>query len=318
MKMNFIKRNNYQNQNQNQNQNRLRFLNPLNLFNIERLEKRKRNKTIDTLFQRYNKQKTKYGFIAPNELFPCDTREIFGNVPENGIYVGVGTDRTLAHTYNASKIIQIDMNPIVVLFNIFNTEMIKSCPDRQKYLDIRKKILSDYDVNMLINDIQSETSLHDSFNNTRLEQFINAFRDINKSNNKDIFTIIHTPSHDENIHGFNNSYLHNDDEFIRIKNLAVTGQIKSYQANLANKKELEQCLSDHETISVLDISNAWLRKYRLSTCGIEYLMQEKMSNQSFLLATDNVAETGTRATYHLYHKDDFKGSVYGREIGFNR
>jgi hypothetical protein len=261
------------------------------------------------LFKKHDKVKNKFGFLAPNELFPKDSKPLLDNIPTKGIYIGVGTDRTLAHTYDASEIIQIDNTPIVVLFNIFNTELIKSCNNRKTYLELRKKILNHNNnypnIDEVINDIITKTSLKSVFNQEKIKEFIKNFRETaSLGDNKNIFSKIHTID-EENIHGYNTTYLHNNNEFDRIQNLARNCKIKSYLADLSTKEALKPIIDslNNNTI-VIDISNAWQRKYKMSNDGIKYIF-EKHSETKILL-TNSVTSEGSRVTYHIYDKKGFE------------
>lgn len=196
-------------------------------------------------------------FLAPNETEPQLAKEIYQSAPK-GAYLGVGTERCFIAAVlnpNFDRLILWDNNSYVNHFNRINVALIKASPSRVFYKKLRlaknAKVFSE-----LLQQIGYERSPGqvDLSDKSLTSWFVNQL-------NSRKFDAYHYGKGE-----FKQlSYLHNDQAFIRIKDLADNNQIIVRNGDLSKRESLEHISEELNRAGVLlscfDISNAWWGRY---------------------------------------------------------
>ena len=232
--------------------------------------------------------------ILPNEDFPFEAKEAFNQCPENQALISVGTDRGLSTPYKPSSIIQADFQKAVVFYNNFNIEMVRACKTRADYLKLRRAKTAE-DFKAALADIKYKPD--DRHIDISDSKYMNLYLELKSGCSYD------NPSDEQferyaaegdlpsrNMRsGYINSYLYNDDEFGRIKQLADHDKIVTRHCNLASSEDMtelsKEVKSTNQKIGALDLSNAWWSGYIPDKSGLECL-KPASHDQCQIIATD--------------------------------
>lgn len=237
-------------------------------------------------------------YVCPNEKNILSAQSMIKSAPR-GVYVGVGTERclmTAAMNPNFTHVIMADYDVRIGIFNEINIALIKAAPDRKSYLELR---LSEN-----FNDFQSALkkcgySYSGEGPDLNLEKHFSFFHE----NLHWGFASYHNGDGDYKYV----SYLHNNDAFARIKNLADEGKIFTRVYDISNKEnilKLEQDLKKRKLcISMYDISNAWWDNY---------VSEKKSFERSFVLGPDAFEKNG------IIMVTDVTNQKYWEYFGFYR
>lgn len=200
------------------------------------------------------------GFVHPNERNPKRMQSAFTEVPIEGAYVGVGTERTfiaVALNPQINLVVQVDRDPKVVMFNRINTMLLTIADNLDDYQKLRfestTQVVSFKLRQFFKSEVVSEAHLYWFLKTVRENKGFEAF------------------GHKKALSPFASSYFrgarytHDRVLFQRLKRLARDGRILSLLGNLSDEtfvRSLNHSLVQAKTkISILDVSNAWWPQY---------------------------------------------------------
>ena len=235
----------------------------------------------DKLLEEAEKEHSLCTFVLPNELYPCDAKKLLKEAKPGKTFIAVGTERTLATEYDADRIVQIDYSPSIVLYNAYNVELIRACPDRETYLRLKTMLIGQEDG---IEGFQSELKNIDYRPDSgkiniadpkfiifmkRNAIYYNEYSDSCEAKRK----VMVDPDK-----GFKNSYLHSRREFNRIKRLAGDNRITQSLLDLNSKERVEEFTKQlaYRSVGVVDLSNCLQYGGFIPNCNETLsLLQEK-------------------------------------------
>jgi hypothetical protein len=196
-------------------------------------------------------------YLPPNETHPRDARPLFQRFQAAGaqLYLAVGTDRGLmgAIMARARAVLHMDVDAAVCRFNRINAALLRKAPNRDAYVRMRN----------------DPSSWNKSLQNPRELEVLGHLYNINFWQSKVVgkswngFYEAPRSARSKFVGGVN--YCIDDGAFQYLKALADAERIAVANGSLANQAQVEGVVSmlrrAQMQISVLDISNAWWRKY---------------------------------------------------------
>ncbi len=244
-------------------------------------------------------------FIAPNERDPQIGLEIF-NEAGPGVYLSVGTERgflSSALAERATSLLLVDIDPRVVFYNNVNIALLKLAKDREDYLALRLTASSQTWAERAL---QSPRAALSHVERELLQDSESWAWWTSQVRENPRFGPFHQPGHGPNT--FENvNYLFSDALFERVQSLSVAGKIQSFRIDLSDAVVTSRLFRDlertGESISVLDISNAWTPRFMTPHLTLQLLMQARavMSEDSLLLYTYQYFDAQKKGTpYFVY------------------
>lgn len=193
-------------------------------------------------------------FVEPNELHPWDQTALLEKAPA-GVHLSVGTERGfLGFSMNqaATHLLLIDVDSQVVRFNQMNIGLLAVSDEMGTYNKLRntasfknwKKIIEDRAY--YINDETKALLLS--------EENFEWWR-----------KIVSTQTYANKLERIGSGYWKDTRQFARLQKAAREGKLQAARVNLTDNKQMSQ-LADHLqakglSISVLDMSSAWMPRY---------------------------------------------------------
>ena len=196
-------------------------------------------------------------FVTPNEWHPEEMRELMRGAPD-GAYISVGTERGFigaALTPNATHLVLADYDPKVVAYNKINIALLTLAKDRKHYVSLRKtesyQEWKKAGVKLTEDDFKFWRSYQTTLNPDVSYRFKYDFEAMEL---------------DEYFIGSN--YLKDDKLFAKLKRMAREKKMDAVLLDLTNEDGVRALVQDLKTqnisLSVLDISNAWVHLYSLN------------------------------------------------------
>jgi len=249
-------------------------------------------------------------YMIPNEGCPAIAIPIF-NLNNRGVYLAVGTERGFngAALASASRLILIDKDPGVVLFNRLNTSLLKLAKDQHHYLSLRSNPEA---LKTAIDELPSMNPNKQLWNEKNLDWWNQKVSRPTNETFAQLLSLHIASNHGVDIRNYLNptghfmhlmmqisnsqggnikDYLNQDSLFSHLQDLAKKDRIESHLFDLADQIEIERLkasLNTHgEKIGILDISNAWDEPY-LTIRGVAQLiniLKPAFVNNSILLLT---------------------------------
>lgn len=218
-------------------------------------------------------------FLGPNEHHPALLEPHLAGAPE-GVYVGVGTERTLmaaALMPHVTAVLQTDCDPDVVLYNQINAALLAVAEDRQDYLQLRLHPIQPdgswlwdqrvapqtgmaqdaQDARETLSDIENRVFWKSRVVNDALRQFRRFHRAPPESE-----SACTTPGNPfvRFVH-----YLYDDRHFATLQRLARANKIRPTHLDFCNAPAVQSLFdglhATRQPVSVLDLSNAWWERY---------------------------------------------------------
>lgn len=212
----------------------------------------------------FNFAMTGPGFIVPNEHHLGKHSEVFAGLSE-GIYLTVGSERGLMSSGLAKgkikALIQVDLDPKIVVFNRVNRALLAISKDREEYLSLRLSGSHADWVRKL--ERQNDVSIEDreTLLNVKNWQWWNE-----KVQSISSWNAFHqNPKLNEDQSFVNANYLFDDVLFKHVSNLAKNRRIIIVLDSLGSdsfKKRVDGIVEAlNLKISAIDMSNAWQEGY---------------------------------------------------------
>lgn len=196
-----------------------------------------------------------YSFISPNELNLEYLAPYSKKIP-SGALLSVGTERgfiAFSMFDQFTQLILIDRDPNVAIFNLINIELLKIAQNREEYLDFRKVIFGTNPSRNLKHDSLVKKIVASSHNNISIEHI--------KHMNQFMFDFETFPLTTEKIDSKFN-YLWNDSLFLRLSSAAKASKIRVLNSEFSEiSEEILTPLLGSDSISTIDLSNAWHKQY---------------------------------------------------------
>ncbi len=220
-------------------------------------------------------------FLEPNELRPQDAIPLLQESTA-GAYVSIGSERSFIHASlsNASRLIALDKDPVIVRFNRVNAALLAAAKDRESYVHLRLEA-SFEEWKKAAQGLLYKDPMRDLLTSDTIWKWWNQrVRHVNGSGHKNEFGgFIAKPAAGSNFDGAN--YLWEDKLFAKLHAMAKARRIESHLLDLRGRdrvRELVQAIrngTDPETpLSVLDISNVWDSNHFLSDAQTAALLRE--------------------------------------------
>lgn len=237
------------------------------------------------LFQPVSNHSSNFLYLAPNEEMPQHMQEIFEQAP-SGAYVTVGTERgflAAANAPNISELVLADANPNARLFNQINNQLLKAAKSREHYLYLRLHATKQEWLDVMKLDTESMKTIFDFW-----YKVVRSGHILSDGNFKEFHTPTKQGKNKRRKFG-NLNYLYNDNAFSRIKKLADQNKITTIVLDFNDEKAVSSLVASLEKrgveLSVLDLSNAWWKRYTNATKTASLLRQfQKIAKPNSLLA----------------------------------
>lgn len=232
-------------------------------------------------------------FAAPNEKYPGFSLEILKQAPR-GVHIAVGTERgfiSASLSPSATHLLLTDSDLGIVKFNQINIALLKVSLSRQDYVKLRlSSAPSEWLQRARMTDSLSEReqkilglpAFFDWWQQIHREKGLRAFEDfLVPPGGKKRYPLAFQDA----------NYLWDEAQFSKIQEMARTDRIQSIWLDWLDRAHVYQVLQAIQDarleVSVLDLSNAWEKRY----IGISRLLKlldslrEKMKNSSVLVLT---------------------------------
>ncbi len=255
------------------------------------------------------------GFIVPNERDIGIHKDLFAKMAE-GIYLTVGTERGLMSSALANgkikALIQVDLDPKVVLYNRVNRALLAGAKNREDYLRLRLKSTHADWLQLIAQSKElsgeDRQALADLKNWQWWQEKVQTLPDWNRFHQD--------PKQNEDRAYLHANYLFDDILFARVSQLAKQRRIFVIYDSFG-KESLKHRVEGiakalNLTLSAIDMSNAWQEGYLGHQNTIKFLesLQQQMKADSHIVFT-YLAQADSR----LYTSSVFKFSFM--TLGFH-
>ena len=199
-----------------------------------------------------------FSFLCPNELNPTKQIAIIEQAPLGGVYLSVGTERGFFALglagYRFQQVILADHDPAVIYFNEINIALIEASQTLQDYLLLRlSKNVNEFQSNLSKVAYQPKPTL-----DLNAKEHGRWFTERMRNYKKEFIEACSSGSLGE-------VYFQSEDHYQQLRSMILEGRVvtRFLELNRANpfgkiENELEQAGLE---ISVLDLSNAWWKRY---------------------------------------------------------
>ncbi len=219
-------------------------------------------------------------------MTPSNALPLWQKAPAGGAYISVGTERSFvgsANTPGATHLLMTDVAPSVLVYNQINTGLLIMAKDRADYLRLRFTATNEEWIAEAKEKLADHPQLQRLFVEGRLQNFwrIVQFSDMqgftrgtratNKISGKILVRgtehlIPPPPAAEGALKSFAQvSYLDNDMQFKKLSAMAKAGRISVHRADLGRQRDLNEVSNflsrNGVRISVIDLSNAWLKGF---------------------------------------------------------
>jgi hypothetical protein len=268
-------------------------------------------------------------YVVPNERRPQDARPVLEKA-SHGIYVAVGTERGFigAALANADRLVLLDRDPQVVLFNRINAALLRISRDREDYLHLRrsateaewKERIASLPVDSADRAILAGTQYWRWWKNqaSQWKWWRNNVRHgpgFSLNGDPWGFRSLHRGESED--HEFEDAnYLYDEVLFSRLQRLARQRRIESHLLSLSSGESTQKLVAairtaaPNERISVLDLSNTWNDAY-LRSHGVAAVIEtfgSCMTGDSMVLLTQSRIKEGFAYHAMTYRYLTSKGS----------